>query len=330
MITARTLSHTKSNSALGYSFSVEQQDIPNPKDHDVLVKIHAFGVNRADIYQARGQYRPPQDASPILGLEAAGTIIAMGDKCSKHQVGEEVMLLTTGGAYSDHIIVPEWRILTKPTTLSIPEAATIIETLATSYHALMNLAKLKPSDTVLIIGGAGGVGSTAIQLAKSMGSTVVTTATSKEKAHYCQSIGADTVIHIADDTNFEILAKKNIDVVLDILGGEHINHYLQALKPFGRIVNIGLIQGTEVNTSFAPMLLKQLSIHGMTLRNLPEEMIYNLLEDIRSTILPLYENGRIKPTLSQTYKAKQAREAHKKMDSYKHMGKLAIDWILSK
>ncbi len=312
-----------------YSLAVtDDAPTPVPGDHDVLIKVAAAGVNRADIYQAQGTYNPPEGASPILGLEVSGEIITLGKKVRSHSVGDKVCALLSGGGYAEFAAVPEWRVLSLPAGLSPEEAAGLPEAIFTSYLSLMELARLCPGESVLIHGGVSGIGTIAIQLARAFGATVYATAGNAEKTALCEKLGAARGIHYKNQDFVEEIKTltdgSGVDVVLDMVGGSYLQRNMKAMAKYGRMVSIAFIEGAMAELNLGALLMKNLTWTGMTLRSRSEEQIYDLAQSIRTMVWPLIEQGKIRPLVDRVYPLEQAVEAHKRMCAFGHAGKLVL------
>ncbi len=319
----RIITHTIDETApLGYVLSVEEHPVPEIGPHEVLIRKHAAGVNRADIFQAQGLYRAPEGASPYLGLEISGIVEAIGEKVKTLSVGDEVCALTAGGGYAEYAAVEEWRVLPKPKNVTLEEAAALPEALFTCYHSLWEIAKLRPSDRVLLHGGAGGIGSTALQMMQALGGTAYVTAGTDAKCQFCLELGAAKAINYNTHTLSDEIDE--VDVVLDCLGGDYINQHLSLLAPKGRYVSIGLMAGSRVETAWGKILLKQLQINGVSVRNLSAQEIYSLGESLRHFVWPHIENGTIRPIIDSIFEAENATAAHLHMQHSQHMGKIVI------
>lgn len=314
----------------GYQLTLAEGQTPELGTYDVLIKVAASGVNRADIYQAEGNYPPPEGASDILGLEVSGEIIAMGEEVRSHAVGNKVCALLAGGGYADHVVVSESDVLPIPEGVDTVTAAGLPEAFATAYLNLMELGRLKPGKSVLIHGGASGVGTAGIQLASALGATVYTTAGSKEKCALCASLGAVKAINYKEqDFVAEIKAATDgagVDVVLDMVGGEYFQKNFSALSKKGKLISIAFLGGAKAEVNFAPLLMKNLSIEGSTLRSKGTLEKNELLRSVKQVVWPLIENGQIKPVIDTVFDAIEAQEAHDYMRENKTMGKLLLKW----
>lgn len=311
-----------------YSLDIAECNLPIIRDHEILIKVAAVGLNRADIYQAEGSYLPPEGASPVLGLEVSGEVAKTGDKVKTHSVGDKVCAILQGGGYATYIAVPEWRALPIPSNVKLIEAAAIPETFFTAYLNLFELARLKPGETVLIHGGSSGLGTSAIQLAKEFGADVIITSGSDEKCLFCTSLGADVAINYKTEDYVEavkeITGGKGVNVIMDIVGGEYFQRNMKALSIRGRMLLLSFITGAKIEVNLAPILMKNLTIIGSTMRSRTEEEIYNLAQSIRSTVWPMFEDGRIKPVIDSIFDMKDAAKAHTRMQNFMNKGKILL------
>lgn len=301
---------------------------PQCQPHEVLIKVHAAGINRPDIIQRRGNYPAPPDASPILGLEAAGEIIAIGSEVNQWQVGDPVCALCNGGAYAEVVAVPAKQCLPIPRGLSLLEAASLPETCFTVWSNVFDRAHLKPGERLLVHGGSSGIGVTAIQMAKALGVTVYITAGSEEKCQACIALGADHAINYREQDFVEeikqLTAGNGVNVILDMIGGDYIQKNIQCAAIGARIVNIAFLQGAKANVNFMPVMLKRLTLTGSTLRPQSNEFKASVAHSLHQHIWPEIEAGNIKPVIYKTFPLAEVAEAHRLMESNQHIGKLVL------
>lgn len=301
---------------------------PTPGPGQVLIRVQAAGINRPDIFQREGSYPPPPDASPLLGLEVAGTIIEGDLSGSDFNIGDAVCALAPGGGYAEYCVVPTLHCLPIPKGLSMAEAASLPETYFTVWSNVFQRALLQPGERLLVHAGASGIGSTAIQLAKAMGSTVYTTLGNASKADAVRALGADAVILYKEEDFVErIQALTNgqgVDVVLDMVSGDYLQRNLQCLAEDGRVVIIALLGGSKATINSGLVLRKRLSISGSTLR--PRSIIYKaqIAQALRQRVWPLFAQGRLKPVVYQTFPLAQAAQAHRLMQDNQHIGKIVL------
>lgn len=308
--------------------SIEYGPMPVPKSDEVLIKVHSAGINRADVLQRKGLYPPPPDASPILGLEVAGTVQALGANAGKWQVGDRVCALTHGGGYAEYAVAPIGQCLPIPNGFSKAEAAALPEALLTIWHNLFQRARLQPGEKVLIHGGASGMGSMGVMICDALGAEVYTTAGSDEKCRALEARGATRAINYKTDDFEQVLAglqlNNRIDVILDMIGGPYIQKNLNLAAPEGRIVNIAYMNGFKAEVNFAPLLLKRITMTASTLRAQTFAQKTVMVEEIMARIFPLLESGRIKPIIDSIYPLEQVEQAHGHMLSGTHMGKIIL------
>lgn len=303
--------------------SLALTDVPDPvpRAGEVLVKVHAAGVNRGDLLQARGRYPPPAGASPILGLECAGTIVDAGD--TGREVGEEVACLLAGGGYAELVAVPVGQLLPVPEGCSLVEAASVVEAACTVWSNLGMLARVRSGQLVLLHGGASGVGTFAIQLCKALGATVAVTAGSAEKLEACRALGADVLIPYRERDFAEEL-KGRCDVILDIIGAKYLERNLRALAADGQLLIIGLQGGAKAELDLGALLPRRLSIRGTTLRARSLESKAAIVRDTVEHVWPLLADGRIRPRVHATLPLADAAKAHALLDAGEVTGKLVL------
>jgi putative PIG3 family NAD(P)H quinone oxidoreductase len=310
---------------------VIDRPVPFPHDNEVLIKVEAAGVNRPDILQRRGFYAPPNDASPVLGLEVAGEIVALGPHTAKWAVGDKVCALVHGGGYAGYVAAHQDHCLPIPNGWTIAEAAALPETLFTVWANLINLATLKANEWVLIHGGTSGVGMMAIQVAKNWGAKVITTSSSDEKCRACLKIGADFALRYNQD-DFEqqclrLTDNKGVNVVLDIVGGDNVEKNLQVMAHKGRHISVGLMGGATASISLFTIMQKRLILTGSVLRSRSVEEKSQIAQQIHQQLWPLIERGAIKPVLDQIFPFTQVINAHQRMESGQHIGKIVLTLV---
>ena len=303
------------------SLELTEVDTPQLQDGEVLVKVTAAGVNRGDIVQAEGKYPPPRGESEIIGLECAGVIEDPGT--TGREKGEEVGCLLAGGGYAEYVAVPEGQLTPKPANLTLEETAGVVEAACTVWSNLGMLAGIQEGDNVLIHGGAGGIGSFAIQLCKALGCTVAVTAGSQEKLDYCQELGADVLINYKEQDFAEEL-KAWADVILDVVGGPYLEQNIKALNTDGRLVVIAVQGGPKGTLSLGRMMPRRLSVHATTLRARPRPMKAEIVASTVKNVWPLIESGQIKPNITSTFPLADAAKAHDHMDSGDNTGKIIL------
>ena len=307
---------------------IKEGPLPDPGNGEVLIKVHAAGVNRPEVMQRQGLYPPPQGASPILGLEVAGEVEAIGKDVSAWSVSDRVCALTNGGGYAEYVAVPAGQCLPVPTGLTLEEAAALPETFFTVWSNVFDRARLKPGESFLVHGGGSGIGITAIQMAGALGSKVFTTAGSKEKCAVCRRFGADVAVNYHEQDYVEVLKKitngQGVNVILDMVGGDYVSRNLELAAKDGRIVSISFIKGSRVEIDMMHILLKRLIVTGSTLRPRSAEAKAEIAEKLRVHIWPLIENNKIKPLIAARFPLEDVAESHRLMESSKHIGKIIL------
>jgi putative PIG3 family NAD(P)H quinone oxidoreductase len=307
----------------------ETRAVPAPGPGEILIKVAAAGVNRPDVAQRSGAYPPPPGASDLPGLEVAGTVVAVGAGATKHKLGDKVMSLVAGGGYAPYCIAQDAQAMAVPPVLSMPEAGAIPETLMTVWHNVFERGALKAGETLLIHGGSSGIGTMAIQLAKAFGSKVIVTVGSKDKADACLKLGADHAINYKTE-NFVEATKAatggaGANVILDMVGGDYIDRNYDAAAVEGRIVQIAFLSGTPTaNVNFARLMVKRLHHTGSTLRPRSNADKAAMVAAIEAKVLPLLREGRVKPLMDSTFPLEKAADAHRRMETSEHIGKIVL------
>lgn len=307
---------------------VAERSSPDPKPHEILVKVAAAGVNRPDLAQRAGKYPPPPDASPLPGLEIAGEVAACGAEAKMWKVGDRVCALAHGGGYAEYCVVPEVQALPVPKGLGMVEAASLPETYFTVWSNVFDRGRLAAGESLLVQGGSSGIGVSAIQMAAAMGNRVFATAGSDEKCAACVTLGAEKAINYrTQDFVAEVKAAtggKGVDVVLDMVGGDYVPREIDCLAPDGRLVFIAVLGGWKTEINITHVMLKRLTITGSTLRPRPVAFKGAIAASLRERIWPLIAAGRIKPVIYRTLPLAQAGEAHRLMESSQHIGKIVL------
>ena len=302
---------------------------PAPGAGEVLIKVAAAGVNRPDVLQRIGAYPPPPGASEIPGLEVAGEVVALGEGASLWKTGDKVCALVAGGGYAEYCSVHETNALPVPDGLTMAEAAGVPETFFTVWTNVFERGALKPGESLLVHGGSSGIGTTAIQIASQLGSTVYTTAGSAEKCAACEELGAERAINYREEDFVEVLkqatGKKGVDVILDMVGGDYIQRNIKAAARDGRIVNIAYLNGSKAEVDFMMVMLKRLTLTGSTLRIRSPAEKAAIADALRKTVWPLIEAGKVKPQLFKTFPLAQADKAHALMETSTHIGKIVLE-----
>lgn len=306
----------------------EQRPVPVPGAGEILVKVAAAGVNRPDVMQRKGLYPPPPGAPDIPGLEISGEVVALGAGVTRWQLGDKVCALVSGGGYAQYCLADEGSALPVPAGLSMVEAAALPETFFTVWTNVFDLAGLKAGERFLVHGGTSGIGTTAIQLAKAFGATVFTTAGSPEKCEVCRQLGADVAIDYKTEDFVAVVKEKTggkgVNVILDMVGGSYIARNYEAAAPQARLVQIAFMEGSKVQIDFMRLMLKRLSHMGSTLRSRPKAEKAAIAASLVEKVWPLIEAGTVKPVLDQTFPLEKASEAHARMETSAHIGKIML------
>jgi NADPH:quinone reductase len=305
-----------------------ERPVPQPGKGEVLIEVHAAGVNRPDVLQRMGKYEPPPGASDIPGLEVSGIVAALGEGVTDIKVGEKVCALLAGGGYAEYVTAPSAQVLPIPAGLSMVEAACLPETFFTVWSNVFDRGRLKEGETFLVHGGSSGIGTTAIPLAKAFGAKVFTTAGSAEKCAVCVELGADRAINYKDEDFVEVIKAetngRGVDVVLDMVGGDYIARTISIMATEGRHVSIAFLQSPKVALNFFPVMTKRLTLTGSTLRARPIADKKAIADQLREKVWPLLADRKIAPRVYKTFPLADASEAHALMESSQHIGKIAL------
>lgn len=308
-----------------------ERPMPIPQAGEVLIKVHAAGINRPDVLQRTGNYPVPKGASDLPGLEVAGEIVDGDLTNSGFKKGDMVCALVQGGGYAEYCVAPAAQCLPIPAGLSPLEAASLPETFFTVWSNVFDRVHLSPGESFLVQGGTSGIGVTAIQMATALGHKVFATAGSDEKCRACEILGAVRAINYKTEDFVEVIKeatnRKGVDVILDMVAGDYIQRQLSCLADDGRLVFIAMLGGSKANVNFGPVLLRRLTITGSTLRPRPIEFKAAIAAKLRERVWPLIEAGKIKPVIYQTFPLEQAAEAHALMESSTHIGKIMLQVV---
>jgi putative PIG3 family NAD(P)H quinone oxidoreductase len=308
---------------------VAERDVPELKDGEVLIKVHAAGVNRPDVIQRKGLYPPPPGASDLPGLEVSGEVVAVSPAVTGVEIGDKVCALTNGGGYAEYCNVPAEQCLPIPTGLDLTQAAIVPETFFTVWFNLFIQGGLKAGQKLLVHGGSSGIGTTAIQIASRLGVTVYTTAGNAEKCKACEELGAERAINYREEDFVSVIkektAGKGVNMILDMVGGDYIGKNIKCLARFGRLINIAYLQGSTSEVNFMSVMMKQLVITGSTLRQQPLKIKAQIAAELQEKVWPLVETGEIKPVLHSSYKLADAPKSHELMESSAHIGKIVLE-----
>lgn len=302
--------------------------MPELKPGEVMIKVHAAGVNRPDVLQRTGQYPVPPGASDIPGLEVAGEIVGGDLVGSGFTLGAQVCALVQGGGYAEYCAAPIAQCLPVPAGLSALEAASLPETFFTVYSNVFERAKLAPGETLLVQGGSSGIGVTAIQMAAALGHRVFATAGSDDKCRACEQLGAEKGINYRTE-DFAAVVKaltdgRGADVIIDMVAGDYVNREISCLADDGRLVIIALLGGAKGEVNFGEIMRRRLTVTGSTLRPRPVAFKQDIAQKLRARIWPLLESGQIKPVIFRTFPLEQADQAHALMESSTHVGKIML------
>lgn len=302
-----------------------ERPVPRPGAGEVLIKVAAAGVNGPDIMQRKGLYPAPPGASDLPGLEVSGEIVALGERVSRWSPGEKVTALTNGGGYAEYCVADGQQCLPIPKRLDIRDAAGLPETFFTVWSNVFIGAQLKAGETFLVHGGAGGIGTTAIQLAKAFGAKVIATDSPDERCRVCRELGADRVIDYRREDFVEIARSEGgANVILDIVGGSNIEKNFKAASHDARIIQLAFALGSKVEINLMPVMLKRLTYTGSTLRTRPPAFKARIASELEAKVWPHIESGRIRPVISRTFPLAEAGQAHAMMESATHVGKILL------
>ena len=308
-----------------------ERPMPVPGAGEVLIRVHAAGVNRPDVLQRSGSYPPPPDASDLPGLEVAGEIVSGDLDGSGFNKGDLVCALAHGGGYAEYCVVPIGQCLPIPKGWSVLEAASLPETYFTVYGNVFDRAKVAAGESLLVQGGSSGIGVTAIQMATALGHRVFVTAGTDDKCRACESLGAERGINYRSEDFVEVVKSltggKGANVILDMVAGPYVNRELQCLADDGRLVIIALLGGASGEINFGEVLRRRLVITGSTLRPRPVTFKRHIAQQLRTQVWPLLESGRIKPVIYKTFSLEQAADAHALMETSTHVGKIMLQIV---
>jgi NADPH2:quinone reductase len=308
-----------------------ERPMPVPGPGQVLIKVHAAGINRPDVLQRTGNYPVPKGASDIPGLEIAGEIVS-GDLLNcPLEAGDRVCALVQGGGYAEYCIADIGLCLPVPAGMSLVEAASLPETFFTVWSNVFDRGLLSPGETFMVQGGSSGIGVTAIQLAKALGHTVYATAGSDEKCRACEALGADRAINYKTEDFVDVVkqatAGRGVDVILDMVGGDYVPREIGCLADDGRLVFIALLGGGKATVPLGQILMRRLTLTGSTLRPRPVAFKAAIATKLRERVWPLLDAGHIKPVIYQTFPLADAARAHALMESSSHVGKIVLEVI---
>jgi len=301
---------------------------PSIEPDQVLIRVHAAGVNRPDVVQRMGFYPPPPGASPIPGLEVAGEVVEVGVRVSRWKVGDRVCALVAGGGYAEYAAAPAAQCLPVPRGLTLTEAAALPETAFTVWSNVFQRGALRAGEVLLVHGGTSGIGTIAIQLGAARAARVIATAGSEAKCEACRALGAGMAVNYRQTDYVEAVQEfsggKGADMILDMVGGDYIQRNIKAAAADGRIVQIAFLNGAVAQVDFMPVMLKRLVITGSTLRARAAEFKAALASAVEQNVWPLVESGRVKPVIYREFALNEAADAHALMESSEHVGKIML------
>jgi putative PIG3 family NAD(P)H quinone oxidoreductase len=305
-----------------------ETEVPPAEDGHVLIKVACAGVNRPDCLQRSGRYPPPAGASPILGLEASGHVVALGQGVTQWQIGEAVCGLANGGAYAEYVAIPQGQVLPVPKGLSLLQAAALPENYFTVWTNVFQRGHLQSGETLLVHGGSSGIGLTAIQLAKAFGAKVLCTVGNEDKVKACLNVGADVAINYrTQDFVQETLNatdQKGVNIILDMVGGDYMQRNLSSLGVDGRLIQIAFLQPSKTEVDWIGLMVKRLTFTGSTLRPRTAADKAQMASELKTKVWPLLEKAQCLPVIHQVFDMSEAVKAHELMESSVHIGKIML------
>ncbi|WP_299876480.1 NAD(P)H-quinone oxidoreductase [uncultured Sulfitobacter sp.] len=305
---------------------VTERPMPTPAHGQVVIKVAYAGVNRPDALQRAGMYAPPPTASDLPGLEASGEVVAVGEGVAGIAEGDQVCALLPGGGYAEYVATPAAHCLAVPEGMGMKEAACLPETFFTVWSNVFMRGGLKAGERMLVHGGSSGIGTTAIQLGRAFGARVFVTAGSDEKCKACVDLGAEVAINYRDDDYVDVLkAEGGADLILDMVGGDYIPRNFKALAEDGRLVQIAFLQGPKVEVNFAMLMTRRLTMTGSTLRPQSDLAKARIAQELREAVWPMLSAGQIAPVMDSTFDLEAASDAHARMESSGHIGKIVLE-----
>lgn len=302
----------------------KRRPVPVPHNDQILIKVDWAGVNRPDVLQRKGSYQPPAGASDLPGLEASGTVVGLGAGVTRWKKGDKVTALLPGGGYAEYVVCNADHALAIPKGLSMREAACLPETAYTVWSTMVMRGGLQAGDRFLIHGGTSGIGVMAIQIALALGARVFATAGSDEKCAEIEKLGATAINYKTQDFVEAMAGQGGADLIIDMVGGSYIPRNIKALADDGRLVQIAFLEGPKVELNFAPIMTRRLTVTGATLRPQSDIAKARIAEELRQHVWPLVESGKVKVMIDSEYPLDQAAEAHKRMESSQHVGKIVM------
>lgn len=319
---------------VGHKLVTQTRPVPQPRAGEVLVRVRAAGVNRPDLLQRRGLYPPPEGITDIPGLEISGDVVALGTRVTGIKAGQKVCALVAGGGYAEYCIVPAAQCLPLPKNLGWIAAAGIPETFFTVWHNMFDHGRLKKGDRVLVHGGASGIGTTAIQLARAFGAKVYVTAGTDDKCNACLKLGATAAINYKNQdfaaAVLQLTDNKGVDIVLDMVGGDYVNRNLKILAPEGRHVSIAMQRGRTAEVDIFQIMSKRLVLTGSTLRPQPVAAKGKIAKALKKNVWPFIARKRVTPVVDQIFALEDAQAAHDYLEAGQHFGKVILRVALEK
>jgi putative PIG3 family NAD(P)H quinone oxidoreductase len=308
------------------ALQVVDRPAPEPAPGEVLIRVTAAGVNRADLLQRQGFYEPPPGATDILGLECSGDIVSVGEGVTDLQPGEHVCALLSGGGYAEYVAVPAGQVAIAPDGVSLTDAAGLMEVAATVWSNVFMMGKLQHGETLLVHGGGSGIGTMAIQLGKAFDARVVVTVGSPEKAEFCRSLGADVVIDYKEQDFASAMLEQDLraDVILDIIGAKYLAANISVLATAGRLVIIGMQGGTKAELNLGALLTKRAAVMATSLRARPSGEKSAIVSAMVAQVWPLLADGTVRPIIHSTYPLEDVRAAHQELEASTHTGKVLL------
>jgi len=308
------------------ALQVVDRPVPEPAPGEVLVRVTAAGVNRADLLQRQGFYDPPPDATDVLGLEVSGDIVSVGSGVTDLQPGEHVCALLSGGGYAEYVAVPAGQVAIAPGGVSLTDAGGLMEVAATVWSNVFMMGKLQHGETLLVHGGGSGIGTMAIQLGKAFGARVVATVGSAEKAEFCRSLGADVVINYKEQEFAAVMKDADLraDVILDIIGAKYLAANVSVLNTAGRLVIIGMQGGVKAELNLGALLTKRAAVMATSLRARPSAEKSAIVSAMVAQVWPLLADGTVRPITHATYPLEDVRAAHQELEDSTHTGKVLL------
>jgi len=308
------------------ALQVVDRPVPEPAPGEVLVRVTAAGVNRADLLQRQGFYDPPPDATDVLGLEVSGDIVSVGSGVTDLQPGEHVCALLSGGGYAEYVAVPAGQVAIAPGGVSLTDAGGLMEVAATVWSNVFMMGKLQHGETLLVHGGGSGIGTMAIQLGKAFGARVVATVGSAEKAEFCRALGADVVINYKEQEFAAVMKDADLraDVILDIIGAKYLAANVSVLNTAGRLVIIGMQGGVKAELNLGALLTKRAAVMATSLRARPSAEKSAIVSAMVAQVWPLLADGTVRPITHATYPLEDVRAAHQELEDSTHTGKVLL------